>query len=120
VDTFPLAEGNDVSKKSGWMWPIREFESGIRRAEIAQRARQGHADAHRSQRIAQGLTGDWDHEAVRFERHAPGTTSCGKTLALDMIEGRPIRTAQTMRLKACAVHCTQGRDLNLKVETKKP
>src|SRR6476620_3028439 len=40
----------------GWMWPIREFESGIPRAEIAQRARRGsHPDAHRSQRIA-GLT----------------------------------------------------------------
>jgi hypothetical protein len=69
------------------MWPIREFESGIPRAEIAQRARrESHPDAHRSQRIAGADHDDWDYEAVRFERHAPGTASCAKTLALDMIE----------------------------------
>jgi hypothetical protein len=69
------------------MWPIREFESGIPSSGNRANARVGsHPDAHRSQRIARADHDDWDHEAVRFERHAPGTASCGKTLALDMIE----------------------------------
>ena len=70
-----------------WMWPIREVESGIPSSgNRATRASGSHPDARRSQRIAGADHDDWDHEAVRFERHAPGTASCGKTLALDMIE----------------------------------
>jgi hypothetical protein len=56
------------------------------RGDRATRASGSHPDAHRSQRIAGGDHDYWDHEAVRFERHAPGTASCAKTLALDMIE----------------------------------
>ena len=66
---------------------MRNSNPGFRRGEIAQTPASGsHPHAHRSQRVASADPDDWDHEAVRFERHAPGTASCAKTLALDMIE----------------------------------
>jgi hypothetical protein len=38
------------------MWPIREFESGIPRAEIAQRARRGRTQMHTGRSVQRGLT----------------------------------------------------------------
>ena len=88
----------------------RNSNQGFRRGEIAQTSTSGsHPPAHRWQRVARADHDDWDHEAVRFERHAPAQRLVEDTRA-GYDPGLEFELPQTVRLKACAFHCA-GRDL---------
>ena len=88
----------------------RNSNQGFRRGEIAQTSASGsHPPAHRSQRVARADHDDWDHEAVRFERHTPAQRLVEDTRA-GYDPGLEFELPQTVRLKACAFHCA-GRDL---------
>jgi len=67
------------------MWPIREIRSRDSGEGTHKRALRGRTQMRTGRSLARADR-DRDYEAVRFERHAPGTASCAKTLALDMIE----------------------------------
>ena len=108
-----LSPGFSWSLNGGFRLDVANTQNsnqGFRRGEIAKtRASGSHAPAHRSQRVARADHDDWDHEAVRFERHAPAQHLVEDTRA-GYNPGLEFELPQTVRLKACAFHCA-GRDL---------